>query len=173
MYEHAYKFHMIHLPKSRTLPNFFRERSENLVSMSKTRIQVTTKNNPEELEFDWSDYTVMIAEDEETNYVYLETALQKTRIAIIRAKNGREAVELARITPQIDLILMDIKMPEMNGLEATRSIKSIRKDIPIIAQTAFAMEEDRRNCSAVGCDDFLPKPIRYKVLLETLAKYFK
>ena len=68
---------------------------------------------------------------------------------------------------------MDIKMPEMNGLEATRSIKSFRKDIIVIAQTAFAMEEDRRNCNAVGCDDFLPKPIRYKVLLETLARYLK
>jgi len=115
----------------------------------------------------------LIAEDEETNFVYLETALQKTNINVLRAKNGKQAVELAKITPQIDLILMDIKMPEMNGLEATRSIKALRKDITIIAQTAFAMDEDRRNCSAVGCDDFLPKPIRYKVLLETLAKYFK
>jgi CheY-like chemotaxis protein len=160
-------------PKSRALPNFFIERSENLFSMSKTRSQVSLKNSPEEPEYDWSEYTVMIAEDEETNFVYLETALQKTNINVIRAKNGREAVDLVRVTPQLNLILMDIKMPEMNGLEATRSIKSFRKDIIIIAQTAFAMDEDRRNCSAVGCDDFLPKPIRYKVLLETLAKYFK
>jgi CheY-like chemotaxis protein len=164
---------MILLPKSKTLPNFFIERSENLLSMSKTRTQVSSKNAPEELEYDWSEYTVMIAEDEETNFVYLETALQKTNINVIRARNGKEAVELVKVTPQINLILMDIKMPEMNGLEATRCIKSFRKDIPIIAQTAFAMEEDRRNCSAVGCDDFLPKPIRYKVLLEALAKYFK
>ena len=122
---------------------------------------------------DWSEYTILIAEDEETNFVYLETALEKTEVTIIRAKNGKEAVEIAKVNPMIDLILMDIKMPVMNGIEATRSIKSFRKDVPIIAQTAFAMEEDKRNCTAVGCDDFLAKPIRYKVLCETLAKYLK
>jgi two-component system, cell cycle response regulator DivK len=122
---------------------------------------------------DWADYLILIAEDEETNFLYLKTALSPTNINIIRAKNGKEAVEQVRINPLIHIILMDIKMPEMNGLEATRGIKSFRKDVPIIAQTAFAMEEDRRNCSAVGCDDFLAKPIRYKVLLETLSKYLK
>jgi CheY-like chemotaxis protein len=161
------------LSKSRGLQNLFDDRRENIHSMSKTQTQVSLKTDPNELDYDWSDYTVLIAEDEETNFVYLETALQKTNVNILRAKNGKEAVELARVTPQIDLVLMDIKMPEMNGLEATRSIKSFRKDLIIIAQTAFTMEEDRRNCSAVGCDDFLPKPIRYKVLLDTIAKYFK
>jgi two-component system, cell cycle response regulator DivK len=128
----------------------------------------TNTENP-----NWSDYTVLIAEDEDTNYVYLQTALAKTKINVVRAKNGKEAVELVRTNPYIDAILMDIKMPEMNGLEATRSIKSFRKDIPVIAQTAFAMDEDRRNCEAIGCDDFLAKPIRYKVLIEALAKYLK
>jgi two-component system, cell cycle response regulator DivK len=122
---------------------------------------------------DWSQFTVMIAEDEDTNYVYLETALGKTHITILRAKNGKEAVELARTNPYIDVILMDIKMPEMNGLEATRSIKAFRKDLPIIAQTAFAMDEDKRNCESIGCDDFLAKPIRYKVLIEALGKFLK
>ena len=141
--------------------------------MSKTQNQTSPNVNTDDPDYDWSQYTILIAEDEETNFIYLETALQKTDVIIHRAKNGREAVELARLNPQLDLILMDIKMPEMNGLEATRSIKSFRKDVIVIAQTAFAMEEDRRNCTAVGCDDFLPKPIRYKVLLETLAKYLK
>ena len=142
-------------------------------SMSKTQIQESQEINIQDPDYDWSEYTILIAEDEETNYIYLETALQKTNVKILRAKNGREAVEIARVNPQLDLILMDIKMPEMNGLEATRSIKAFRKDIVIIAQTAFAMEEDRRNCTAVGCIDFLPKPIRYKVLIETIAKYLK
>ncbi len=127
----------------------------------------------QETDHDWSDYTILIAEDEETNFIYLETALEKTNVNILRAKNGKEAVDIVRINPMINLILMDIKMPIMNGLEATRSIKSFRKDVPIIAQTAFAMDEDRRNCIAVGCDDFLAKPIRYRVLCETLAKYLK
>jgi len=141
--------------------------------MTKTQHQVSSSISSQDLDYDWSQYTILIAEDEETNYIYLETALQRTNVGILRAKNGREAVEITRVNPQLNLILMDIKMPEMNGLEATRSIKSFRKEIIIIAQTAFAMEEDRRNCIAVGCNDFLPKPIRYKVLLETIAKYLK
>ena len=122
---------------------------------------------------DWSQKTILIAEDEEVNFIYLETALSKTNVKVIRARNGEEAVELARITPDIDLILMDIKMPKMNGIEATRAIKSFRGDIPIIAQTAFAMEEDKQNCFAVGVDDFIAKPVRYKLLFDTLGNYLK
>jgi two-component system, cell cycle response regulator DivK len=147
--------------------NIMKENNSDNNQKEKAGIQNLSQNP------DWSDYTVLVAEDEETNFVYLQTALMKTKINVIRAKNGREAVELARINPYINIILMDIKMPEMNGLEATRSIKSFRKDIPIIAQTAFAMEEDMRNCEAIGCDGFLSKPIRYKVLIEALNKYLK
>jgi CheY-like chemotaxis protein len=121
----------------------------------------------------WSDKTILIAEDEEVNYVYLKTALLKTSVNVLRAYNGQEAVDIARVTPNIDLILMDIKMPKMNGIEATRAIKTFRNDITIIAQTAFAMEEDRQNCFAVGVDDFLAKPVRYKLLFDTLGKYLK
>ncbi len=129
--------------------------------------------NMEELFVDWSDKTIMIAEDEEVNFVYLQTALSTTNINIVRARNGLEAVEIARVNPLIQLILMDIKMPKMNGLEATRSIKQFRSDIVIIAQTAFAMDEDKKNCHAVGVDDFLSKPVRFKLLFETLDKHLK
>ncbi len=141
--------------------------------MLKNKSQTSVHVNQNKEDYDWSQYTLLIAEDEETNFIYLETALVRTNIQIIRANNGKEAVEAAKLNPGIDLILMDVKMPEMNGLEATRSIKSFRKDIPVIAQTAFAMDEDKRNCTAVGCDDFLAKPIRYTVLLNTLAKYLR
>ena len=120
---------------------------------------------------DWSDKTVLIAEDEEVNFIYLQTALSKTKVNILRAKNGEEAVELARVNPNIDLVLMDIKMPKMDGIEATRSIKSFRNDLIIIAQTAFAMEEDRQNCYSVGVDGFLAKPVRYKLLFDTMSRY--
>ncbi len=127
----------------------------------------------EEPGVDWSDKTIMIAEDEEVNFVYLQTALSTTNINIVRAKNGIEAVQLAKQNPLIQLILMDIKMPKMSGLEATRSIKQLRADIVIIAQTAFAMEEDRKNCSSVGVDDFLSKPVRFNLLFKTLEKHLK
>jgi CheY-like chemotaxis protein len=130
-------------------------------------------NNMEEPTVDWSNKTIMIAEDEEVNFVYLQTALSMTNINIVRARNGLEAVEIAKVNPLIQLILMDIKMPKMNGLEATRSIKQFRSDVIIIAQTAFAMEEDKKNCFAVGVDDFLSKPVRFRLLFETLEKHLK
>jgi len=74
----------------------------------------------QETEIDWSNKTILIAEDEEVNFAYLQTALINTKVNIIRARNGEEAVEQAKINPLIELILMDIKMPKMNGLEATK-----------------------------------------------------
>lgn len=150
------------------------ESIERKIPMTKFKAASTSNmTNLQETDCDWSDYTILIAEDEDTNFTYLETALERTNVNILRAKDGKEAVEIVKVNPVIDLILMDIKMPVMNGLEATRSIKSFRKDVTIIAQTAFAMDEDRRNCTAVGCDDFLAKPIRYKTLCDTLSKYLK
>ena len=130
------------------------------------------KKNVEEI-IDWSGKTILIAEDEEVNFIYLQTALSGTNVNVLRACNGQDAVDIAKVNPNIDLILMDIKMPKMNGIEATRAIKSFRSDIIIIAQTAFAMEEDRKNCFTVGVDDFIAKPVRYKLLFDTLDKYLK
>jgi CheY-like chemotaxis protein len=161
------------LTNSRALDNIFNEHQDKRTSMTSFEKAANAKTRSFDMEYDWSQYTILIAEDEDTNFIYLETALQRTNVNILRASNGKEAVEIAKVTPSLSLILMDMKMPQMNGLEATRSIKAFRKDIPIIAQTAFAMDEDRRNCSAVGCDDFLAKPIRYQVLHDTIAKYLK
>jgi CheY-like chemotaxis protein len=136
-----------------------------------TQIRVQEGQKIEEQVFDWSNKTILIAEDEEVNFIYLKTALSKTNVNILRAHNGEEAVEMAKVNPLIELILMDIKMPKMNGLEATKAIKSFRGDIVIIAQTAFAMDEDRKNCETVGVDDFLSKPVRYKLLFDTLNKH--
>ena len=138
-----------------------------------TQPKVQEGQKIEEQVIDWSNRTILIAEDEEVNYIYLKTALSKTNVNILRAHDGEEAVEMTRVNPLIELILMDIKMPKMNGLEATKAIKSFRSDIVIVAQTAFAMDEDRKNCKAVGVDDFLSKPVRYKLLFEALSKHFK
>lgn len=132
---------------------------------------VNEKKEAKEDLIDWSNKTILIAEDEEVNFIYLQNALAKTNVNLLHANNGEEAVELTRVNPGIDLILMDIKMPKMNGIEATRAIKSFRSDLIIVAQTAFAMEEDKRNCYAVGVDDFLSKPVRYKLLIDTLSKH--
>ena len=120
---------------------------------------------------DWSGKTILIAEDEHFNYLFLEKALLKTNINVLRASNGFEAIEKCKDYPDIDIVLMDIKMPEMNGLEATRKIKEFRPELIIIAQTAYAMANDRNECLEAGCDDYLAKPIRKKELMKILSKF--
>ena len=113
--------------------------------------------------------TILIAEDNESNYI-LMTYILKRNYQIVRAHNGREAVEISE-KGGIDLILMDLKMPVMNGLEATRIIKDATPELPIIMLTANAFENDRLAAMNAGCDDFLSKPINSKVCLDTIAKY--
>ena len=114
---------------------------------------------------------ILIAEDVESNYLYLNAVLSKLDIDIEWVKNGEEAVEFARNNNDIALILMDLQMPEMNGYEATREIKKIYPGLAIVAQTAFAMSDDRAKAIEAGCDDYLAKPIRSKDLLDTVLKF--
>jgi CheY-like chemotaxis protein len=121
--------------------------------------------------FDWEGKTILIAEDEETNFLYLKAALSRTGVKILRAKNGMEAVSIIKTADPVDLVLMDIKMPVMNGIDATLEIKAYNKKIQIIAQTAYAMEEDRELYFQAGCVDYLAKPIHRELLLTTISKY--
>lgn len=114
---------------------------------------------------------VLIAEDDDTNYLYLEAALAKGKLNLLRAFNGLQAVEMCKANMKIQLVLMDIKMPLMNGYDATILIKQNRPDLPIIVQTAYAMTEERNMAFAAGCDDYLAKPIRKIELVEMVMKY--
>jgi len=114
---------------------------------------------------------VLIVEDDDTNYLFLETALSKEKIKLLRASNGLQAVEMCREFPEIRMVLMDIKMPIMNGYEATVRIKQYRPDLPVIAQTAYAMNEDRKKASTAGFDEYLAKPIRVAELIKLVRKY--
>jgi len=114
---------------------------------------------------------ILIVEDVESNYLYLNAVLSKLAARVEWVKNGLEAVDFAKKNSDIDLILMDLQMPEMNGYDATREIRKIYPDLPIIAQTAFAMSDDRAKAIEAGCNDYLAKPIRSKDLLEMVNKY--
>jgi len=116
---------------------------------------------------------ILVAEDEDSNFRYIEKLLSKAGFEILRANNGYEAVEYARIYDDIDLILMDIKMPVKNGVEATREIKLFKPRIPIIATTAFAIPGDRDVFLKAGCDDYIPKPIKSSALIDLVEKYVK
>jgi CheY-like chemotaxis protein len=112
--------------------------------------------------------TLLIAEDEDTNFMLLEELFSGMEINIIRAVNGIEAVELCKSNPHIDLVLMDIKMPEMDGYEATSRIKASKPDLCIIAQTAYSTEADKNKALASGCSDFISKPINKELLLSKI-----
>lgn len=114
---------------------------------------------------------VLVAEDEEFNYELVKNVLAN-RYRLIRAKNGIEAVTLNE-DEKPDLILMDIRMPEMNGLDATRIIKEVNPDTPIIALSAFAFEDSIEEAKRAGCDDFMAKPFKVEALVEIIAKYIK
>lgn len=114
---------------------------------------------------------ILIVEDVESNYLYLNAVLSKIDAQIEWVKNGIEAVDFAKEHPETKLILMDLQMPEMNGYDATREIKKMYPEMPVIAQTAFAMSDDRTKAIEAGCDDYLAKPIRSKDLLDAVNKF--
>ncbi|PKP30171.1 MAG: hybrid sensor histidine kinase/response regulator, partial [Bacteroidetes bacterium HGW-Bacteroidetes-17] len=109
--------------------------------------------------------TLLIAEDQDSNFMVLEAMLSHSGINIIRVENGLEAVKLCKSNPHIDLVLMDLKMPVMDGYEATTQIKEFKPDLPIIAQTAYITEADRSKALACGCSDHISKPIKKQLLL--------
>ena len=117
---------------------------------------------------------ILVAEDDETNFYYLNALLtRETGAKILHAANGREAIDLFKANRDINLILMDIKMPEIDGFEATRQIKLIDKNVYIIAITAYAMSGDEERIMSAGCDGYLSKPINRKSLLEKVAEFIK
>lgn len=128
-------------------------------------------NLPEISNYDWNDKLILVVEDNELNSKLLQRMMEPTGVKIIFARDGKPAIEACRINPDIDIVLMDIQMPEMDGYEATRAIKLIRPEIPIIAQTAYAMAEEREKIIEAGCNDYLSKPIRQKDLFQLLSKY--
>jgi len=113
--------------------------------------------------------TILVAEDNDSNYILMTYILKRT-YQFKRAKNGQEAVQMAD-EGGIDLILMDIKMPIMDGLEATTRIKEAHPELPVVALTANAFDSDRQLALKAGCDDFLSKPVSSEKCLEMIAKF--
>lgn len=113
--------------------------------------------------------SILVAEDEDSNYELVRIVLHK-RYKLIRARNGIEAVTLNE-EEKPDMILMDIRMPEMNGLDATRIIKEVRSDVPVVALSAYAFEENIRDAKQAGCDEFMAKPFKVEDLIEMVKRY--
>jgi PAS domain S-box-containing protein len=122
---------------------------------------------------DWSARTCLLVDDNKDVLIYLNRILLDTGIRVIMARSGLEAIGIIKNTPDLDLVLLDMQMPEMNGIEVTREIRKIRKALPIIAQTAFIFEDDKDIILEAGCDACLIKPIRKDHLLTVLSGFIK
>ncbi len=120
---------------------------------------------------DWSNKTILVAEDVAANYMLIEAVLGMTKVRVIWAQNGREAVEACIENDGIDLVLMDIRMPEMDGIDATKAIKKFRSGLPIIAQTAFTYNHEDEEIRKAGCIKVLTKPISPQVLINSIREY--
>jgi len=134
---------------------------------------INSDNNKGKLIDKQNKYTILIAEDEEVNFLYLDIILKKSKynLTTLHAKHGKEAVEMCKENAEIDFVLMDMKMPIMTGFEATKIIKGFRSNLPIIAQTAYSTNDEKQQAFTAGCDDFISKPISEETLNGIINKY--
>ena len=117
--------------------------------------------------------TILIVEDDETSSILLQVYLSQGNYNLLYAVNGKKAVQMFRENPNIDLILMDLKMPVLDGYEATRQIRKLNKNIPILAQSAYAMSGDSEKALEAGCDDYVTKPLKKEELMAKIKVLLK
>jgi len=137
------------------------------------KISFKKVNNRSDDSYNWEGKTILVAEDDDANFLLLQKALERTHAQIIHAENGKEAVNMVKSDPGIDIVLMDIRMPVMDGIEATSQIKMFRNELPIVVQTAFTMSSEKEKSFKAGCDDYISKPINIKELYATVCKYLE
>ena len=123
-------------------------------------------------DFDFSDKVVLVVEDNQISFKLIHAVLSQVKANVVHATNGKIAIELCTSGKHFDLILMDMQMPEVDGLEATRRIKQIWPDLPIVATTANTYDENARACKEAGCDGFLTKPLQFKKMFELMQSFF-
>ncbi|MCY1633825.1 hybrid sensor histidine kinase/response regulator [Marinifilum sp. D737] len=125
-------------------------------------------------DLDFSEKNILIAEDVRSNFNYLNAIIELTDASVVWAKNGKDAIQICRDNdPKIDLVLMDIRMPEIDGMDAIKQIKETNKSIPVIVQTAYAMNNEREECLNAGADNFITKPIDPRKLIQILQDYLQ
>lgn len=115
--------------------------------------------------------TILVAEDEQMNFLFFAEIFNNMNVKLLRAVDGEEAIRIFKDNPDIDIVLMDLKMPGINGFDAAREIRKIRKDVCIIAQTAYAQSSDKFKAIQAGCDDYISKPINTIELFRIIHKY--
>lgn len=122
--------------------------------------------------YNWEGKVVLAVEDDDISLEFLRELFEPYKITLLSTGNGQSAVELCKTKPSIDLVLMDIQLPVLNGKEAMKRIKTIRPDLPVIALTAFAMAGDRETFINEGFDDYIAKPTNVQELISIIDKLF-
>ena len=122
--------------------------------------------------FDFSGKIILVVEDNLISFKLISAVLTQVQAEVVHASNGRRAIELCETDAHYDLVLMDMQMPEVNGLEATRVIKQMRPDLVVVATTANAYEEDEIACRKAGCNAFITKPLKFQMLFELMQSFF-
>lgn len=129
-------------------------------------------HSPEKkLEVDWKNKAILVVEDTPSNFLLIDNYLKSTNIQVFWAKSGKEAIEIFKETAHFDLVLMDIQLPGINGYEVTKLIKAYNKNVPVIAQTAYALSGEKEYSLKEGCDDYIAKPFKKETLIETLNRH--
>jgi CheY-like chemotaxis protein len=131
----------------------------------------TMATTSETVQYNWDDKTILIVEDEVNNHSYINELLSVANAKTLHAWDGKQAVELVKNHPEISLVLMDLKMPVMDGNEAMQLIKQIEPELTVIAQTAYANSDSRKRAIKVGFDNYLTKPIDSILFMEVLNSY--
>lgn len=134
--------------------------------------QIFASNQSQERN-DWSDKVFLVVDDVQANFIFLKAMFKEANATVLWAKNGREAIDLAQKAPRIDLVLMDIRMPEMDGYEASSALRKLYPDLMIVAQTAFSEPEDFELAMQSGCNEYITKPISYTELFSLVTKLIK
>ena len=125
------------------------------------------------VEVDWEDKVILVVEDATSNYLLIENYLKSTKIQVFWAKSGKEAIDIFKETEHLDLVLMDIQLPGINGYEVTKLIKAYNQNVPVIAQTAYALSGEKEHSLKEGCDDYIAKPFKKETLIEVLSKHIQ
>jgi PAS domain S-box-containing protein len=120
-------------------------------------------------DYNWKGKNILVAEDEDTNFYVIKSSLSKTQANIVRVFSGDKAVQMCK-QENFDIVLMDIKMPIMDGIDATKEIRTFKPELPIIAQTAYVLKNERDTCIEAGCNDYMPKPVTTHKLLQAIQK---
>ncbi len=144
-----------------------------MVEMKEKNLAKDTSTNDKAITPQFSGLKILIAEDDEISEMLIEAMCEAYSNVTLKAHTGSEAINIFRNNPDIDLVLMDIKLPEIDGYEVSRQIRQLNNDVIIIAQTAFGLAGDREKALKAGCNDYIKKPIKEDLFLELIQKHLK